>query len=664
MSSQQPSIIVTHKGPVAVLTLDNPPVNALGSALRTALHEALTRVSSDEAVRGIVIACAGKTFVAGADMSEFGTAKQTQPPILPDLCRAIEATSIPVCAAIHGNALGGGLELALACHYRVVERDAKLGMPEVTHGLIPGAGGTVRLPRLVGPEMALDMIASGAPTGAEDALAAGLADDIADGDVTEAAIRFLRDRIEAGAALPLPVSAREDRLAPTRTDRRAFDARAAGIAGKARGLSAPLACIEAVRNAIDLPAGKALELERVIFLERVASTESKALRHLFFAEREASKVPGIGKDVRPRLVSSVGVVGAGTMGSGIAMAFLNAGFQVTLLEMTDEALQRGIGLIEKNYATSISKGSLSEAERTERMARLATSTDYAALAQCELVVEAVFEEMAVKRLVFARIEAVAAPGTILATNTSYLDVNEIARSTGRARDVVGLHFFSPANLMKLLEIVRGGETAPDVVATAIALARRLGKVPVVVGVCHGFVGNRIYSAYRRQAEYLMEDGASPYEIDTALVAFGLPMGVFAVSDLSGLDISYAMRRSLDATRDPAERYVRVADRLVEAGRLGRKSGAGYYAYAGGKAEPDPVTLEIVAAERAARGIVARAFSPEEIQTRLLAAMKTEGEAILREGIVPRASDIDLVLVHGYGFPKWKGGPMWYSENCG
>jgi len=662
VSSPQPAVAVTREGSIVVLTLDNPPVNALGSTLRTALHEALREALQDGTVRGIVIACAGKTFVAGADLSEFGTPRQTQFPILPDLCRSIETAPVPVCAAIHGNALGGGLELALACHYRVVESAAKLGLPEVLHGLIPGAGGTVRLPRLVGPEKALGMIASGAPIGAQDALAAGLADAVAQGDVAGAAIRFLREKIEAGATTT-PVIARDDKLNAIRADPARFEALATATAARARGLAAPLACIEAVRNAIDLPAETALKLEREIFLARVASSESKALRHLFFAEREAAKVPDIGKEVKPRPVERIGVIGAGTMGGGIAMAFANAGFPVTLLEMSEAALQRGFGLIEKNYAASVSRGSLSESARAERMARLGGATDYAALAGCDLIIEAVFEDMAVKKEVFGRIEAVAKPGAILATNTSYLDVDEIARATGRPADVVGLHFFSPANVMKLLEIVRGAGTAPDVVVTALSLARRIGKVPVVVGVCHGFVGNRIYSAYRREAEYIMEDGASPYEIDAALVAFGMPMGVFAVSDLSGLDISYATRRSMDATRDPDERYVRVADRLVEAGRLGRKSGAGYYSYAGGKPEPDPVTLRIVAEERAARGITPRPFSQEEIQQRLLAVMTQEGEKILRERIAQRASDIDLVMINGYGFPRSKGGPMWLSRQA-
>jgi 3-hydroxyacyl-CoA dehydrogenase len=506
------------------------------------------------------------------------------------------------------------------------------------------------------------MIASGAPIGAQDALAAGLADAVAQGDVAGAAIRFLREKIEAGATTT-PVIARDDKLNEIRADPARFEALATATAARARGLAAPLACIEAVRNAIDLPAETALKLEREIFLARVASSESKALRHLFFAEREAAKVPDIGKEVKPRPVERIGVIGAGTMGGGIAMAFANAGFPVTLLEMSEAALQRGFGLIEKNYAASVSRGSLSESARAERMARLGGATDYAALAGCDLIIEAVFEDMAVKKEVFGRIEAVAKPGAILATNTSYLDVDEIARATGRPADVVGLHFFSPANVMKLLEIVRGAGTAPDVVVTALSLARRIGKVPVVVGVCHGFVGNRIYSAYRREAEYIMEDGASPYEIDAALVAFGMPMGVFAVSDLSGLDISYATRRSMDATRDPDERYVRVADRLVEAGRLGRKSGAGYYSYAGGKPEPDPVTLRIVAEERAARGITPRPFSQEEIQQRLLAVMTQEGEKILRERIAQRASDIDLVMINGYGFPRSKGGPMWLSRQA-
>jgi 3-hydroxyacyl-CoA dehydrogenase len=649
---------------IAIITIDNPPVNALGLAVRQPLGDMLKSLRDDTSVEGIILACAGRTFIAGAEISEIGTERGRSGPLITDIVATMETIRVPLVAAIHGTALGGGIEIALGCSHRIMHAEAKAGLPEVKLGFLPGAGGTVRLPRLVGPLKALDMIVGGAPIGAAEALEAGLADRVTETNPTDEALALVKELNRTGNYQTRPVRDRDEKLAETRRDASAFEARVKQLLARSGGLRAPAACAEAVRNAVFLPFEEAAAKERELFLELSAGLESQALRHLFFATRAAAKIADIGPDAKPRTVANVGIIGAGTMGAGIATAFADGGYAVTVLETSQEGLDRGLAMIERNYSGSVSRGSLTEEQKSERLRRLTPTLDFSALADCDLVIEAVFENMAVKKDVFRRLGAIAKSGAVLATNTSYLDVNEIAQASGRPADVVGLHFFSPAHVMKLLEIVRARQTAPDVILTALSVASRIGKVPVVVGVCHGFVGNRIYSTYRRHAEYLMEDGASPYEIDAALTSFGFAMGPFAVSDLSGLDISHAMRRSLDATRDPDERYVAIADRLFEAGRLGRKSGAGYYSYQSGKAEPDPAVEAIVAAERAAKGIVPRAFLAEEIERRLLAVMVNEGAAILEEGIAQRASDIDLVLVNGYGFPRGKGGPMFYADRIG
>ncbi|MDG4883366.1 3-hydroxyacyl-CoA dehydrogenase NAD-binding domain-containing protein [Mesorhizobium sp. WSM4884] len=641
-------VSVANENGVAVVTIDNPPVNALSFAVRKPLYEALIALRDDPAAKAIVIACAGRTFVAGADITEFG--KPVEQPELRAIIALLETIARPTVAAIHGTALGGGLELALGCHFRVADRGARLGLPEVKLGLLPGGGGTMRLPRLVGTAKALDMIVSGAPIPAGEAEAAGLVDAVFDDDLLAQTVRFAGEMADRSEPL-VPVRDRNGRLAET--DLAFFDAQAAALAKKARGLDAPLACAEAVRNAITLPFDEALAAERQLFAKLVSGDQSRAQRHLFFAEREAAKVPG--KDLQKRGVARVGIVGAGTMGGGIAMAFANGGFPVTLLETSAEALRRGLATIEKNYAVSVGRGSLSDEAKKERLGLFRGSTDYADLADCDLIIEAVFEDMAVKKEVFGRLDAVAKPGAILATNTSYLDVNAIAASTSRPQDVLGMHFFSPANVMKLLEIVRAEKTAPDALATVADLARRIGKVAVVVGVCHGFVGNRMLAARGAENEFLLLEGATPGQVDKAFTDFGWPMGPFQMGDLAGLDIGWRNRKA----RGQA---AAIADTLCEQGRFGQKTGRGWYRYDGGSREPaqDPEVEALIRAKAAEQGIAARAIGAEEILERTLYPLVNEGAKILEEGIAARASDIDVVWVNGYGFPVGKGGPMFWA----
>ncbi|SFO43332.1 3-hydroxyacyl-CoA dehydrogenase [Mesorhizobium sp. NFR06] len=642
------SVSVANQHGMAVVTIDNPPVNALSFHVRKPLYEALTALRDDPATRAIVIACAGRTFAAGADITEFG--KPVEQPELRAIVALLETIAKPTVAAIHGTALGGGLELALGCHFRVADLGAKLGLPEVKLGLLPGGGGTVRLPRLVGAAKALGMIVSGAPISAEEAKAAGLADAVVDGDLLAEAVRFAGEMARRGGPF-VPVRNRNDRLAGT--DLSTFDAQAAELARKARGLEAPLACAEAVHNAITLPFDEALAAERQLFLRLVSGDQSRAQRHLFFAEREAAKIPG--KDLQKRRIVRVGIIGAGTMGGGIAMAFANGGFPVTLLETGDEALQRGLAMIEKNYAVSVSRGTLTEEARQQRLSLFKGSTDHADLADCDLIIEAVFEDMAVKKQVFGKLDAVAKPGAILATNTSYLDVDAIADSTSRPRDVLGMHFFSPANVMKLLEIVRAEKTAPEVLATVADLARRIGKVAVVVGVCHGFVGNRMLSARGAENEFLLLEGATPAQVDKAFTDFGWPMGPFQMGDLAGLDIGWRNRKARGQTAV-------IADTLCEQGRFGQKTGRGWYRYDSGSRDPvaDPEIDALIRAKAAELGVAQREIGADEIIERTLYPLVNEGAKILEEGIAARASDIDVVWVNGYGFPIGKGGPMFWA----
>ena len=646
-------VFVDRDDEVAIVAIDNPPVNAMSHAVRAALQIILSDLARDDTVKAIVLSCAGRTFVAGADIKEFG-----QPPRAPELREVIatlDAITKPAIAAIHGSALGGGLELALACHFRVAHPAATMGLPEVKLGLLPGAGGTVRLPRLVGARTALRMIVSGEPVSADQALTDGLVDVLAAGDLRADAVSFAR-RMLAGAVLPVPVRERD---IPRPVDWPDFDLAAKALTQKARGLEAPAACVEAVHNALTLPFKEALRLERELFERLIAGDQSRALRHVFFAEREAAKVPGVGKADAPRRIERVGVVGAGTMGGGIAMVFVNAGIPVTLVEAETSALERGLALIERNYAGSVSRGSISREDATARRQAITGATDLAALSHCHLVVEAVFEDMAVKKEVFAKLDTIVRPGAILATNTSYLDVNDILSATSRPCDGLGLHFFSPANVMKLVEIVRGGATRPDVLATAMALARRIGKIPVVVGVGRGFVGNRMLAVRAAEGENLLLEGATPTQVDAAFTGFGWPMGPYQMVDLAGLDIGWRNRKSLDQTAV-------VADALCEMGRFGQKTGQGFYRYESGSRSPiaDPEVERLIAEKARERGIERRRIDAEEIVERTHLPMINEGFRVLAEGIASRSSDIDMIWIHGYGFPAGKGGPMFWAQQQG
>jgi len=645
-------------GDIAVVTADNPPVNALSHPVRQGLVDAFTRAAQDGDARAVVLACAGRTFFAGADITEFD--QPVTDPWLPDVVAFIEACDKPVVAALFGTTLGGGLEVAMGCHYRVAAPKARIGLPEVTLGLLPGASGTQRLPRLVGVPHALDMMISGKPIRAEDALARGAIDAIVGEDVRAGAIEYARELLARGAG---PRRVRDMSIDKTALPDGFFADYRKSIARSTRGYFAPERIVQCVEAAVNLPWDEALALERRLFDECRNSIHSKAMRHLFFAEREVSKVPGIGKDTARRPVKRVGVVGAGTMGGGIAMNFLNAGIPVTVLEVDDAALQRGLANIRRTYEGAVKKGRMREEELAQRMDLVTGSVDYADFAGADLVIEAVFENMALKKEVFTRLDAVCKPGAILATNTSSLDVNVIAAQTGRPQDVIGLHFFAPANVMVLLEIVRGGKTAPEVVATAMDLARTIRKVGVLVGVCFGFVGNRMFFPYIREAERMLLEGVPAARIDALASDWGMAMGPLAVMDLSGLDVFHKLNEEwTDRPDDPA--YGRVIAELVGQGRLGQKSGAGVYRYAERKAEPDPQIEALVRRLAGELGIEAREIGDEEILERLFYSMINEGALILDEGIALRPSDIDVVFANGYGFPRYRGGPMFYADTVG
>jgi 3-hydroxyacyl-CoA dehydrogenase len=653
-------------GDVLVVTIDNPPVNALGVDVRRGLTAAIDAAGADAAVKAVLIVGTGKTFIGGADIREFG--KPPMAPFLPDVCNGIEACSKPVIAVIHGAALGGGLEIALAAHYRLALPGAKLGLPEVALGLLPGAGGTQRTPRLIGAAAALDMMLSGRHVGAAEAAKLGLIDRVVDGaDPLAAGLAYAQELVQGGA----PVRRTRDaaQLADTAAQRAAIDSARAETAKKSRGLFSPLKIVDAVQGALELPFDEGQALERKLFLECLDSPQRAGLVHAFFAERETARAPET-RNAKPRPISSIGVVGGGTMGAGIAVAVLDAGLPVTMIERDDEALARGRKHVEKVYDGLIAKGRITPEAKNTTMARFNGSTSYDALAQADLVIEAVFEDMAVKHAVFAELDRVCKPGAVLATNTSYLDIDEIAAAISRPQDVVGLHFFSPANIMKLLEIVVPAKVADDVVATAFDLAKKLRKVPVRAGVCDGFIGNRILAVYGQAAHAMMEDGASPYQIDKALRDFGYPMGPFQVSDLAGGDIGWATRKRRAATRDPRARYVQIADRLCERGWFGQKTGRGYYLYPDGArvGTPDPEVEAIIDAERARAGALSgkspRSFSDAEIVRRYLAAMINEGANVVHQKIALRPLDVDVTFVHGYGFPRYRGGPMHYADTVG
>jgi 3-hydroxyacyl-CoA dehydrogenase len=641
-------------GNVGVIVIDNPPVNALNAGVRARLVQALASVRADSALEAAVILCAGRTFIAGADISEFG--KPPQPPTLPEVIDAIENSPKPVIAALHGTALGGGMEVALCCHFRVAAPGTRLGMPEIKLGLIPGAGGTQRLPRLVGVDKALAMILTGDPIPARDALEAGLLDALVD-ELEAGAVAFAK-KIVAERRPVVRTRDRDDKLAPFKADLANFDQAAAPYLKRGRGLQAPAAAVAAIRAALTLPGEEAFRIERQNFIALREGEQSKAQRHIFFAEREAAKVD-LPAGIKPRKILRAAIIGAGTMGGGIAMCFANAGIPVTVVEVSPEALARGLDTVAKTYKSTVARGGMASEEMDRRLALMQGSTDFSAIADADLVIEAAFEDMEVKRRIFTDLDRLAKPDAVIATNTSYLDLDAIAQTTKRPQSVLGLHFFSPANLMKLLEVVRGKDTAPEALATAVALARTIGKVPVVVGVCHGFVGNRMLRLRTVEAERLLLEGALPQEVDGALTNFGFALGPFAVSDLAGLDISWRMRKAQGLRAE-------IADRLCEAGRFGQKAGKGFYLYEAGSRtpKPDPEVETLIVETSAKLGLERRTLDAKEIVERLLFPMINEGARILEEGIAQRPGDIDVIWVYGYGFPNWRGGPMHYADTLG
>jgi 3-hydroxyacyl-CoA dehydrogenase len=643
---------------IGVISVANPPVNALSHAVRQGIHDALAAAQQD-ASKAVLVICEGRTFIAGADITEFG--KPPREPHLPDLCNTIEASSKPVVAAIHGTALGGGLEVALSCHYRCAVPAAKVGLPEVKLGLLPGAGGTQRLPRLIGATPALDMMTSGNPVDAARAASLGLIDQLVDGDLRTAALAWCRELAAKDAPRRKTSELTADSVAEG-----VLEQYRSTIAKRARGQVAPQKIVDCVEASLTRPFAEGLQIEREKFIECMQSPQSAALRHMFFAEREAAKIQGLSKDSPQRDVNKVGIIGGGTMGSGIAMNFANAGMQVVLLEINDEALARGLAIIDRNYQGGVKRGKLSEDQALACRGRIAGATDYQSLSDADLVIEAVFENLDLKKEVFAKLDATCRQGAILATNTSYQDVDSIAAATKRPRDVIGLHFFSPAHIMKLLEVVRASATADDVLATCMALAKKIRKVPVVSGVCYGFIGNRMLGHYAREAQLCVIEGATPEQVDGAMEDWGMAMGPLAVFDLAGLDVGYKARQGLPEAERGDPRAYRVADALVEMNRLGQKTGAGFYRYdpETRQRSSDPEVQALIEREAAALGVERRELEASEIVDRLLFALVNEGMNILDEGIAQRPGDIDVVYVYGYGFPAWRGGPMHYADAVG
>ena len=651
------------RGAVAVITLNNPPVNGLGYETRKAVAEAVEKAEDDAAVKAIVITGAGKAFSGGADIKEFGSPKALAEPNLLSLISRVEGASKPVVAAIHTVCMGGGLELSLGCHYRVVAPGAQIALPEVKLGIVPGAGGTQRLPRAIGVEAALNMIVSGEPVKSEllaQIPGQKLFDRVIEGDLLEGALAFAN---EIAAVRPLPM-VRDIKCRHPEGDAYFGFARNT-VKAMAKNFPAPARCVDCVEQATKAKFEDGLKYEREAFAALMLTPESKALRHAFFAERAASKIPGIPEDTAARDIKSVAIIGAGTMGGGIAMNFLNAGIPVQMLEMKQEALDKGLGIIRKNYEAQVKKGKLKEDKYAERMALLSTTLAYADLGQADLVIEAVFEEIGVKQAVFEQLDAVMKPGAILASNTSTLDLDKIASFTKRPQDVIGMHFFSPANVMRLLEVVRGGRTADDVLVTVMKLGKKIKKTCVVSGVCDGFIGNRMIEQYSRQAGFLLEEGCTPQQVDKAVEKFGFAMGPFRMGDLAGNDIGWAIRKRRYVEK-PALRYSKTADLLCELGRYGQKTGAGWYDYVPGKRDAIPSELvnDMLGKHRAELNITPRKISDDEIVHRLVHSLVNEGARIVEEGIALRASDIDMVYLTGYGFPLWRGGPMNYADTVG
>jgi 3-hydroxyacyl-CoA dehydrogenase len=647
------------RGNVGIIWINNPPVNAISVGVRAALIDGVAKLAEDPEIKIGVLACEGRTFMAGADITEFG-----KPPLSPGLheaINAVESSVKPIVAAIHGTAFGGGLEVALGCQYRVAIAGAKIGLPEVKLGLLPGAGGTQRLPRLIGIEAALGIIVSGDPVLATQAAKAGVIDKIIEGDLLEGALDYARGLAARKAPLR---KVRDLEVDAGKIPSGFFDEARKRIAKEKRNLFAPQRIVDALEAAATLPFDKGMARERELFLQCAQNSQSKALQHVFFAERKAANVPNLDKNVAKRDIKSAAIIGAGTMGGGIAMNFLNVGIPVTLLEMKQDALDRGVGVIRKNYENTAAKGKLTLEQVQQRMGLLKPTLSYDDLRDADLVIEAVYETMAIKKEVFAKLDKTVKKGAILASNTSYLSIDEIADSTSRPGDVVGMHFFSPANVMRLLEIVRGAKTAQDVLVTVVDIAKRINKVGVVCGNRDGFIGNRMLGGYAYQASLMVLEGAMPEQVDAALRNFGMPMGVLQMSDLAGLDVGYKSRKD----RDPASfdgRVARSADLLVEMGRMGQKTQAGYYDYAPGDRtpRPSPVVAEIIEKVSTEYGIARRKFTDEEIVERCFLALMNVGCDVLSEGVAYRASDIDIVYLYGYGFPAYRGGPMFWAENA-
>ena len=656
MTATSQSVDLDRRGRIAVLTVNNPPVNALSQHVRQGLRDGLKQASGDANVAAIVIACAGRTFIAGADITEFG--KPPKEPGLHEVLDLIEGSPKPVVAVIHGTALGGGLEVTLACHYRIGVKTARFGLPEVKLGILPGAGGTQRLPRVVGVPKALAMIVSGDPIGADEALKVGLIDEIVDGDPAAAGVAFAEKIVREKRPLK-KIRDLDDKIAAVRGKPEVFAEFRKSVARQTRGFRAPENCIKAVEAAVSLPFDQGLKRERELFQELITSPESKAQRYFFFAEREAAKIPDVPGDTKSRDIKKAAVLGAGTMGGGIAMNFANAGIPVTVVEVTQDALDRGLGVVRKNYEATAARGRLTPQDVEKRMGLISGTTDWSKIADADIVVEAVFEEMPIKKEVFAKIDGICKPGAVLASNTSTLDVDEIASATKRPDDVIGMHFFSPANVMRLLEVVRGKKSAKDVIATAMGVGRRIAKVPVLVGVCYGFVGNRMLHQRGREAEKLILEGALPHEVDKVLTDFGFPMGPFAMGDLAGLDVGWRIRKGKGVKSA-------VADRICEMGRFGQKTGAGYFRYEKGDRTPipDPDVEKIIVEVASEMGITRRKIGDDEILARLLYPMVNEGAKILEEKIAIRASDIDVIWVYGYGWPVYRGGPMFWADQVG
>ena len=640
---------------VGIVTVNSPPVNALSAAVRGGILECIKAAIADPAIKGIVLTCAGRTFIAGADITEFG--KPPKSPGLNEVLAEIENSPKPVVAAIHGTALGGGLEVTLACHFRVAVKEAKLGLPEVKLGLLPGAGGTQRLPRAVGPELAVKMIVGGDPIGAAEALKNGLIEEIVEGPASGGEA-FLRKLL--AEKRPLRRLRDDDsKLAAAKADRSIFTNAVASMTKKSRGLEAPFAAADAVGYAIDFPFDEGLKKEREGFLKLVASDQSKAQRYAFFAEREAAKIAGVPEGTKARPVNRVAILGAGTMGGGIAMSFANAGVPVTLIETGEEQLKRGLGIMQKNWEATAARGGIPADAPAKRMALINGVVGIENVGDADLVIEAVFETMAVKKEVFGKLDQYVKPGAVLASNTSYLNIDEIAKATKRPQDVLGMHFFSPANVMKLCEIVRADKTAPDALVTAVSIARKIAKVPAVVGVCDGFVGNRMLAQRGKQSEKLLFEGALPQQVDAVVTKFGMPMGPFAMGDLAGLDIGWRSRKDRGIKSE-------IADALCEAGRFGQKTGKGYYKYEAGSrsALPDPEVEKLIDETLLRLGRKKRVVSDDEILERMMYPMINEGAKILEEGIAARPSDIDVVWLYGYGWPIYRGGPMFWADTVG